>query len=262
MSHKRNVLKNNFMHNTRRLSIFWHPIDFERGEFSVLLIWDETVAACFPRLCVSLGIIRNIKVECTNAETKRLRTLVFDEVRSTFKLEKLKDDSVVRAYRDFFWALKIDPTKTRPSGEALLRRVLRGKDIPQISSAVDAYNLASLKTIIPISGFDLDTITPPLQIRFSKKSDMFQGIDMQASKQLDENLLLVTDKSQVLCIYPHRDADATKITGKTANILLVGYGAPEISKNQVVKAVKLALSYINTTSGGKIEDVEVFPATS
>jgi len=227
-----------------------------------MLVWNEDVITCFPQLCVSLGVIKNVKVERTNVETERLRNLVFDEVRSTFKLEELKNNPIVRAYRDFFWALKIDPTKTRPSGEALLRRVLRGKDIPQISSAVDAYNLASLKTIIPISGFDLDTITPPLHIRFSKKGDMFQGIGTQPSKQLNQNLLLVTDKRQVLCIYPHRDADATKITGKTANILLVGYGAPEVSKNQVVKAVKLALSYINTTSGGKIEGVEVFPAAS
>lgn len=225
----------------------------------VLLVWGEEVAARFPRLAVSVGIIKNVRVE-QSAEVERLRNLVFAQICSAFKLEELKDNPVVRAYRDFFWALNIDPTKTRPSGEALLRRVLHGQDIPRISSAVDAYNLASLQTIVPISGFDLDTLTPPLHIRFSKEGDVFQGIDMQAPKRLEERMLVVADRQQILCIYPHRDADSTKITFKTENVLLVGYGAPNISKDKLVEAVNLASSYINQTSGGRIEGIEVSSA--
>ena len=226
------------------------------------LVWSKEAITRFPQLAVSVGVIRDVKVERTNAETERLRDLVFGQVRLTFKIEELKDNPLVRAYRDLFWALNIDPTKTRPSGEALLRRVLHKKDIPQISSAVDAYNLASLKTIIQISGFDLDTITPPLYIRFSRKDDVFKGIGMQTPKHLDEKMLLVTNGRQVVCIYPHKDADATKITGKTDDILLVGYGAPKVQKNRLVEAVELALTYISRTSGGGIGGVEVFSAES
>ncbi len=224
------------------------------------LIWDKAVVTQFPNLAVSLGSIRDVRVEKTNADVERLRTLVLSQVRSSSKLEELKDNPVVRAYRDFFWALNIDPTKTRPSGEALLRRVLHGNEIPQISSAVDAYNLASLQTIIPISGFDLNSIEPPLQIRFSKKGDTFQGIGVEAPQQLPENMLVVADRRQVLCIYPHRDSDATKIGRGTENILLVGYGAPGIIKDKIFDAVDLALSYIGQVSGGRKEGVEVFSA--
>lgn len=228
----------------------------------LFLSFDEEVMKRFPQLAVSLGTIKNVEVEPANDESGKLRGLVFDKVRSTFRPEELKDNLIVRAYRDLFWALGVDPTKTRPSGEALLRRVLNRKDIPHISSAVDAYNFASLETIVPISGFDLDAITPPLHVRFSRKNNMFQGIGMQNPTQLEENLLLVVDSRQILSIYPHKDADATKITGKTKNILLVGYGAPGISKDKLVEAVELALSYVHQTSAGEIERVEVFSAVS
>lgn len=72
----------------------------------------------------------------------------------------LKDNPTVRAYRDFCWKLNMDPTKTRPLGEALLRRVLHAKQLPRISTVVDAYNLVSTKTMIPISGFDEDKLNP------------------------------------------------------------------------------------------------------
>src|SRR5439155_13775077 len=45
--------------------------------------------------------------------------------------------------RALFHALDLDPTKTRPSSEALLRRVLQGKGLPQVNPAVDVCNLCS-----------------------------------------------------------------------------------------------------------------------
>ena len=123
---------------------------------------------------------------------------------------KLKDDMIIRAYRDFYWRyLNIDPTKIRPSGEALARRVLQGKDIPRINNLVDAYNLASLKNIIPLSGFDLDLITPPLEIRFSKSNELFKGI-------LDDHANAVF-KGHILV---RKDAQKTNAFQTNRNVLL------------------------------------------
>ena len=69
-----------------------------------LFVWDQEVAARFPRLAVSVSIIRDVRVE-KSAEVEGLRNLVFAQMRSAFRLEELKDDPVVRAYRDFFWRI-------------------------------------------------------------------------------------------------------------------------------------------------------------
>ncbi|MBS7647120.1 MAG: phenylalanine--tRNA ligase beta subunit-related protein [Candidatus Bathyarchaeia archaeon] len=223
--------------------------------------WCAEVSTKFPQLAICIGIINNILVERENERIRELKRALCVEVRAKHDVEKLKDDPVVRAYRDFYWKLGIDPTKTRPSGEALLRRVLHGGELPTISTAVDAYNLASMMTIIPISGFDRDMLHPPFNIRFAGEGELFIGIGMDKPLVLKSNMLVLADAKQVLCIYPHRDADQTKITEKTRNVLLVGYGAPGITEQQLEKAVKTALDYIKLACGGEIETVKVFSST-
>jgi DNA/RNA-binding domain of Phe-tRNA-synthetase-like protein len=205
--------------------------------------------------------MRDVKVGRSTKETEALKQSIIAKMRQVYKLEQLKDDLTVRAYRDLYWSLGIDPTKTRPSGEALLRRVLHGNDIPNISNVVDAYNLASLETIIPLSGFDLNLVSPPLEIRFSGEKDEFKGIGMNTPLKFVERVLLVADEKQILCIYPYRDANATKVAEKTKNVLIVGYGAPGISENQLVSAVEKALTYIENVAGGKKETVNVFQSS-
>jgi DNA/RNA-binding domain of Phe-tRNA-synthetase-like protein len=220
------------------------------------------VLSKFPELALCIGTINGVRVEKGNEKIKRLKKSVYEEVRAKYNLETLKDNSTVRAYRDFYWKLDIDPTKTRPSGEALLRRVLRGEDLPCISTVVDAYNLASMKTIISISGFDRDRLIPPFHVRFANNGETFTGIGMGKPLILADNMLVLADERQVLCIYPYRDADCTKITEQTKNIVIIGYGAPGIERNQLTGAVETALSYIKAVSGGEIQTIRVFSSTS
>jgi DNA/RNA-binding domain of Phe-tRNA-synthetase-like protein len=229
-------------------------------EFSVF--WCAEVCAQFPNVAVGLGLIKGVYVERENEQIEKLKETVYNEVRSKYNVEKLKDNPIVRAYRDFYWKLDIDPTKTRPSGEALLRRVLHGNELPTISTVVDAYNLASLKTIIPISGFDSEKLNPPFHVRFAENGETFVGIGMNKPMTLTDKMLVLADKNQILCIYPHRDSDRTKITEKTKNVLIVCYGAPGITKHQLGEVVETSLSYIKQVSNGEIHSVKVFSASS
>ncbi|MEM4701246.1 MAG: phenylalanine--tRNA ligase beta subunit-related protein [Candidatus Bathyarchaeia archaeon] len=223
--------------------------------------WCAEVASKFPQLAISIGTINNVRVERENQKIKELKKALYAEARAQHSVEGLKENPTVRAYRDFYWQLGIDPTKTRPSGEALLRRVLHGGELPPISTAVDAYNLASMKTIIPISGFDRGALHPPFNVRFAEKGEAFAGIGMEKPMALKSNMLVFADTIRVLCIYPHRDADQTKITPETKKILLVAYGAPGITHQQLEEAVKTALEYIKVCCGGEIEMIKVFSAT-
>jgi len=222
--------------------------------------WCTEVSEKFPRIAIGIGMINNVVVEKENEKIRELKIAAYSEIRAKHDIEKLKGNPVIRAYRDFYWKLDIDPTKTRPSGEALLRRVLHGNELPTISTAVDAYNLASMKTMIPISGFDKEKLNPPFNVRFAENGEEFTGIGMEKPTTLTSKMLVLADSKRVLCIYPHRDADYTKITEKTKNILVVGYGAPGITAQQLKEAVETALFYIKKVSGGEIEMVKVFSA--
>jgi DNA/RNA-binding domain of Phe-tRNA-synthetase-like protein len=220
--------------------------------------WSREIAERFPHLAICVGVFNGVRVEKENEEIQKLRTAVYEAIRAEHNIETLKDNPTVRAYRDFYWKLDIDPTKTRPSGEALLRKVLHRKELPQISSIVDAYNLASMKSIIPISGFDKDKLHPPFQLRSAANGENFVGIGMNKPISLTDRMLVLADEKQILCIYPYRDSNQTKITVQTTNVLLVGYGVPGINEKQLKKAVETALSYVKLVSDGEAETAESY----
>ena len=135
--------------------------------------------------------------------------------------------------------------------------MLHGNDIPSISNIVDAYNLASLETS-PLSGFDLDYVSPPLEIHFPNEMDEFIGIGMNRSMKFSRKTLLVVDIKRILCVYPYRDADITKINAKTRSVLIMGYGVLNIGRDQLVDAVEKALTYIKSAADDVRERVNVF----
>jgi DNA/RNA-binding domain of Phe-tRNA-synthetase-like protein len=224
--------------------------------------WSQEVSYRFPELAVCIGTITDIHNEKENERIEQLREAVYQEVKTKHNIETLKDNPTVRAFRDFYWKLGVDPTKTRPSGEALLRRVLHGDELPRISAVVDAYNLASTKTILPISGFDVDLLNQPFHVRFAKNGETFTGIGMDKPITLTEQMLVLADQKQVLCIYPYRDTDLTKITMQTRNAMIIVYGVLGIDEQVLKEAAETTLDYIRLVSQGKTGTTKVFSASA
>jgi DNA/RNA-binding domain of Phe-tRNA-synthetase-like protein len=78
--------------------------------------------------------------------------------------------------RTLYKALGLDPTKTRPSNEALLRRALKGQGLYRINTLVDALNLCSLRSQLPFGLYDLDRIEPPVLLRRGRAGEAYEGI--------------------------------------------------------------------------------------
>ncbi len=71
----------------------------------------------------------------------------------------------VEEARALYKAVGLDPTKTRPSNEALLRRVLKGEALYTVNTLVDALNLSSVREQMPFGLYDLDRVEPPVELR-------------------------------------------------------------------------------------------------
>jgi len=132
----------------------------------------------FSDLNVVVRDVRGVAVSETHPRLEEFKEEIFAEVKRKFTLEGLKDEVVFRAYRDFFWRIGIDPTKIRPAAEALIRRVLGGRSIPRINTAVDAYNLASMSTCVAIAAFDTGRLDGEITMRFANSGESFLGIGM------------------------------------------------------------------------------------
>lgn len=214
---------------------------------------DIQLKTRFPELKVLACEIKGVKVEKRNVELEKFEDEIMKHVRERYDLESLKDGLTFRACRDFFWRIGIDPTKIRPAAEALIRRVLGGRTIPHINTLVDAYNIASIKTEIALAAFDADKLKGELIMRFAEKGEEFLGIGMKKPMFLKGGEIVVSDGEKLVAMYPYRDADSTKITEKTKNVVLLVCGVPGIGEENLQNAARVALEFITRFCGGEGE---------
>jgi DNA/RNA-binding domain of Phe-tRNA-synthetase-like protein len=205
---------------------------------------EVSLQSKFSGLRVLLQTIDNVVVTRSTGRMENLKGTIADEVRSKYTLESLKDVPIFRAYRDFFWSAGIDPTKIRPAAEALIRRILAKKPIPTVNTLVDAYNLASIKTGIALAAFDRKELNGTLSMRAARKEDEFLGIGMSKPMRLTGGEIVVADAEKLVAVYPYRDADVSKVTERTKNILLMVCGCPGIDEAPLLEARRVACDFI------------------
>ena len=208
------------------------------------------LAAEFPGLEALAFDVTGLRVKPTDDVGAALIEERVTGYRRTYALETLKDEPRLRAYRDFFWRVGVDPTKVRPAAEALLRRVIQGKPFPRINALVDAYNLASAETRIALAAFDIANLRGDLRMRRSRPGETFLGIGMEAPVTLTGVEVVCEDADRLVAIYPYRDAEASKVTPATRDVRFLVCGVPGISHEALREAAAVAANTVIRFCGG------------
>src|SRR5689334_15648089 len=82
-------------------------------------------------------------------------------------LESAQVETTRKAYK----ALGKDPARYRGSAEALLRRVVAGKGLPQINAVVDVINLVSVESRLPVGLYDLGHVVGDTVFRAGREGE-------------------------------------------------------------------------------------------
>src|SRR5271168_3074638 len=127
---------------------------------------------------VKLGVAEadDLKVALVNAELAPLMDEICERKRREFTLESLAEAEAVRGVRGMFREWDMDPSKYRPSSEALLRRVVQGKGLYRVSNVVDAGNLSSIEVAWPFGCHDRAKIHEPIVFRPGAPGESYEGI--------------------------------------------------------------------------------------
>lgn len=145
--------------------------------------------------------------------------------REAYTVDSVKDIDAIRATRDAYRALGKDPSRYRPSAEALCRRVLRGMQLYRVSTVVDLVNLVSMETGYSIGGFDADKIVGDrLVLGVGRDGEPYEGI---GRGPLNIASLPVYRDGAGGIGTPTSDNERTKIDLATSHVLLIvnSYGA-------------------------------------
>lgn len=137
---------------------------------------------------------------------------------ATIKPEQISTIPPIATMRSAYKALGKDPSRYRGSAEALLRRVLQGKGLYQINSVVDINNLVSLESMNPAGTYDLEKITPPIELRVGAAGESYKGIGKDLINI--ENLPVFADAAGAFGS-PTSDSERAMVRLETRKILMV-----------------------------------------
>ena len=159
----------------------------------------------------------------------------------------------VEEARALYKAFGIDPTRTRPSNEALLRRVLKGEALYTVNTLVDALNLSSVREQVPFGLYDLGRVNPPVELRRGRPGESYEGI-RKAAVNVDGRPVLSDVKGAFG--NPTSDSARTMITLGTRSALVIAY-APVTAASRLQGVLERTAATLMRYSGGTLSELRV-----
>ncbi|MFZ6035019.1 MAG: lysine--tRNA ligase [Patescibacteria group bacterium] len=214
---------------------------------------DQNMASKYPSLNIGIAIIKNVNIQKSNPGLKRMLD-GFKESQSGLSNEVISAYKEVQTYRKLYKEMGLDWHSKRPSPEALLRRVAQKKDLYEINTCVDAYNLIVMKHRVSIGAFDLDKLKLPTILRFPKPGEKILLLGDKEPTEYKETDLAYFDRTGGYNIYfNYRDAQRTAVSVETKNIILNIDGIYDITRDQVEQSLKESVEMITKFCGGEVE---------
>jgi DNA/RNA-binding domain of Phe-tRNA-synthetase-like protein len=147
------------------------------------------------------------------------------------------------AVRTMYKRVGLDPTKTRPSSEALLRRVRKGDSLPRINSMVDVCNWCSLEFQLPYGLYDAAHIDGDVELRIGRPGESYPGI-RKDDVHVDGRIALADSIGPFG--NPTSDSARTMVTTATTMAMLVVFAPREVDRARLD-------TVLNTTASRMIE---------
>ena len=191
---------------------------------------------------LTLGVLVMEEVTVVERESRLDGPLADAEQQA--RLAPPGDPTAVRA---MYRRVGLDPTKTRPSSEALLRRVTRGDPLPRINSLVDICNWCSLAFQLPYGLYDADRISGDVELRLGREGEEYAGIRKDVV-HLAGRLTLVDAVGPFG--NPTSDSARTMVTTETRRALLAVFG-PKSLAGSLPHVLERTSERVTTFCGGR-----------
>jgi DNA/RNA-binding domain of Phe-tRNA-synthetase-like protein len=140
----------------------------------------------------------------------------------------------ITAVRTMYKRVGLDPTKTRPSSEALLRRVRKGDSLPRINSMVDVCNWCSLEFQLPYGLYDAAQIDGDVELRIGRPGESYPGI-RKDDVHVDGRIAL-SDRVGPFG-NPTSDSARTMVTTATTQAMLVVFAPRELEAKKLAQVL-------------------------
>jgi DNA/RNA-binding domain of Phe-tRNA-synthetase-like protein len=212
---------------------------------------DETVQSLIPGVTFGVITINGVTVRPHDERLWSQIEALGQRLTGQYTLDGLSEYPQIAAVRGMQKSFGFDPTRYRPSSEALLRRVLKGQSLHPVNTAVDVNNLCSLEFLLPMCMYDLGHVRGQIWVRLGKAGEAYQGIGRQVF-QMTNKVVLADDAGIIGNTVS--DSERTKVTTDTTTMLLVICAPTGSDAQTICQYASLAGSRVVEWNGGQAGD--------
>ena len=166
------------------------------------------------------------------------------------------DDAVreipgIKACRDAFYALEMNPNKFMVSIEALAKRVQKNAALPHIGPLVDLGNAFSLNFEVPMGAHDIDQMEESgIEVRFAGTEDHFQPMGEEALEDVPAGeLVYVSGHTVKTRRWLWRQSEDGKITEETSHVFFPIDGFADVNLADVQRAADGLAAFLSGLPG-------------
>jgi len=213
-----------------------------------------------PDLRFGIIVARGLNNKDTAAdETERLRAAE-ENARNTIKAEELKQEPIIAGYRGILEKAGINPNKFVNSMEAMMKRVLKGNQLPTINSLVDLCNAISIENQVSLGGHDLADIHEDLEVRFTTGNEKFLPFGAAEYEPVEAGELVFTSGDVVQTRkWVWRQSELGKMTLDTTDVFFQLTGFYDSADSPLSKALDALEEILKERFGGTVRRFMVTP---
>ena len=186
-----------------------------------------------------IGVVVTTEIDNTNSSPEIAELLRDAEhlVQKTIKLDYFKDHPNIEALQEVHRSFGSNPNKYPPSIQALVKRILKGGELPSINPLVDLYNVISLRYVVCAGAEDLDSCEGDIRLAFADGNESFVLLGETEESPPDLGELVYKDDIGVICRKLNwREGDRTKTSDKTSNAIVIIEGFPPFTQEHLEQA--------------------------
>jgi DNA/RNA-binding domain of Phe-tRNA-synthetase-like protein len=208
----------------------------------------RSIGSKIPNFKVGIIFYKHIEVGPSPQMVKGRLQLFQESLFFDMQEKELTDFAGIAEWRQVFKATGTNPSRYRPSVEALYRRIKKQNYLQPVHSAIDLNNFFSLQYEVPIGIYDTEQINGPVFLKIGEDGEEYVGLNGRNNSLKD--MIVSADETGPFGS-PFVDSERTKVTEVTKQALQIIYLRPSTSMEEANKLTESLMNMFIQIHGGE-----------
>lgn len=218
--------------------------------------------AKYPRMRVGYVIAEFVNSK-SHPEVEHLKASLQAYLKDNYNMDasNFSVNKTINGWAEVYKNFGVKPKEYPSSVTSLVRRVVKGQGIWNISTIVDLYNCHSVMGLTPMGGYDLDKVSGDVEIRLGMDGEKFLGLGAKEEVAVNPSQVVYVDKEGVICwLWNHKDCQRTMLTLDTTRAVFF-FDCADQSLAPELEGVITAFTQDLVKFGAKIVETNILEGT-